>query len=391
MNEFWETPKKKKINKRKIIILIIVLLLIISSIVIAIIYNNNKEFKNWMDKNILNKEVLQDNTTVIELEDENAKVCAFNKNIGILNKNQFKIYNEFGNEEANLAIEITNPIFEASNRFVAIAENGGQKLYVIENKKIAWEASIEGNISQIHINKNGYVAVVITGTSYKTVIAIYDTSGKNLFNKYLSSTRMADVSISNDNKYLAIAEVDTSGTILQSNITILSIEKAQNDSTNSLIKTYQGPNNSLITNIKYQDQNKLICMYDDSIHMISNEQDEVLVNSDNKKIIFSSIELNNNVINVEEKSSGLFTADSIVNIININNKNQKSYTVEEVTKEIYTFEDIIALNLGSQLEFINTNGDLVKRYIAKQEITNMVVSNSIAGIVYRDKVEIINL
>ena len=91
MNEFWETPKKKKINKRKIIILIIVLLLIISSIVIAIIYNNNKEFKNWMDKNILNKEVLQDNTTVIELEDENAKVCAFNKNIGILNKNQLSL------------------------------------------------------------------------------------------------------------------------------------------------------------------------------------------------------------------------------------------------------------------------------------------------------------
>ena len=57
---------------------------------------------------------------------------------------------------------------------------------------------------------------------------------------------------------------------------------------------------------------------------------------------------------------------------------------------IFTYENIVALNLGSEIEFINTDGWLVKRYIAKQEITNTVISNSIAGIVYRDKVEIIN-
>ena len=32
-----------------------------------------------------------------------------------------------------------------------------------------------------------------------------------------------------------------------------------------------------------------------------------------------------------------------------------------------------------------------QRYIAEQEVTNIVLSNSIAGIVYRDKIEIINL
>lgn len=132
-------------------------------------------------------------------------------------------------------------------------------------------------------------------------------------------------------------------------------------------------------------------MYDDSVHVISNDKDEVLVENNDKRITFCSANLNNNIVNVEEKSSGLFTADSIVNITNIDNKNVTKYTAKEVTKEIYTYEDIIALNLGTEVEFINTSGWLVKRYIARQEITNMVVSNSIAGIVYRDKIEIINL
>ena len=97
------------------------------------------------------------------------------------------------------------------------------------------------------------------------------------------------------------------------------------------------------------------------------------------------------MITIEEKSSGLFTADSVVNIINPENKNTSTYTADSVTKEIYTNTNIIGLNLGTEIEFINTNGWLAKRYIGNQEITQVTLSNSLAGIIYRDRVEIINL
>lgn len=174
--------------------------------------------------------------------------------------------------------------------------------------------------------------------------------------------------------------------MIQSNIKIISMA----DPKNTEEKNFKGEANSLIINIKYQDNNKLICMYDNSVHIIINDNDEVLVD-DKQKASFTSIELNNNVVYLKEKSSGLFTADSIVNIVNSNNKSIKEYVVNDVTKEIYTYENVIALNLGSEIEFINTDGWLIKRYIARQEITNMVVSNSIAAIIYRDKLEIINL
>lgn len=391
MVDFWNQEKIKKINKRKIAIIILIVLVTIIAISLVIMYNTFTDFREWVDVNILSKQISQDSVATIDIESESSKICAFNKNIGVLNKNKFTIYNSSGTKDATLDIEITNPIFCASNRFLAIAEKGGQKIYVIEDKKISWEAQVEGEISQLHINKNGYVAAVISGTSYKTVINLFDNNGKSLFKKYLSTTRLADISISNDNRFLALAEVDTSGTIIQSNIKILSVEKAQTDPENSMIKTYQGAGNDLITNIKYQNNNRLVCMYDNSIHIIENDNDEILVKYDDQKITATSIELNNNVVNVKEQSSGLFTADSIVNITNTENKTLKTYTTDEVTKEIYTYENIIALNLGSEIEFLNTEGWLVKRFISKQEITNLVISNSIAGIVYRDKIEIINL
>ena len=329
---------------------------------------------------------------IIELkEGESANIYAFNKYIGILDKTKFTIYNNTGNKEKTLEVQISNPIFNSANRFLAIAENKGKKLYLISDREIAWEAQVEGNIAQVQVNKNGYVAVVIVDTSYKAVIKMYNPQGKEMFNTYLSSTRTVDVSISNDNKYLAIAEVDTSGTIIQSDVKIISIDKASTDPTNSLENTYKGESNKLITNIKYQDKNKLVCMYTDSIHKIEDGEDVTLVDNKDKKVIFQSINLSNNICSIEEKSSGLFTADSLVNIINVANKEAKQYTAEGITKEIYTYGDIIALNLGTEIEFINTDGWLAKRYVANQEITNIVVSDSMAGIIYRDKIEIVNL
>ncbi|HJJ17865.1 MAG TPA: DUF5711 family protein [Clostridiaceae bacterium] len=394
MKDIWidATNKEKKVNKKKIVILTIIIVFIVIAIITIGLYSTNDKAREWIDKNIFRKEVLQDKVATIDLkENQDSNIYAFNKYIGILNKTKFSIYNSTGSQEKTLDLQISNPIWGSANRFLAIAENKGKKVYLISDKDIAWEAEVEGNISQVHVNKNGYVAVVIVDTSYKTVIKTYNPQGKELFNTYLSSTRAVDVSISNDNKYLAIAEVDTSGTMIQSSIKVISIDKASTDPTNSLENTYKGEENKLITNIKYQNKNKLVCMYTDSIHQIENGEDITLIDNQNKKVIFQSVNLVNRACSIEEKSSGLFTADSLVNIVNIENHEIKQYTASSVTKELYTYGNIIAINLGTEVEFISTDGWLVKRYVANQEITNIVVSDNIAGIIYRDKIEIINL
>lgn len=391
MKEFWLEQETKKFNKKKLIILIIILLLIVLIATIIIIYNQNKEVREWIDKNIFRKEVTQNNVATIDLNDiQNSNIYAFNKYIGILNKNKFSIYGSMGNEENTLDIQITNPVFSSANRFLVIGEEGGQKVYLITDKEISWESSIEGTILQVLVNKNGYVAVVMQDAINKAVIELYNPDGKALFKTY-SSNRTTDVAISNDNKYLAIAEIDTSGTIIQSNIKIISIDKATTDPTESVQKTYKCESDKLLVDIEYQNKDKLVCMYTDSIKVIENEQENVLIDNNGKKVMFQTARLNENVVSIEEKSSGLFTADSIIKIMNVDSKDIKEYTVDSVAKEIYAYGDIIAINLGTEIEFINTSGMLVKRYIANQEISAVAVSDNIAGIIYRDKIEIVNL
>lgn len=394
MRDYWEEPEinHKQINTKKIVLSVIISIFVIATIVIVSLYITNNEFRNWIDVEIFRKEILQDGVTTIELDDgETSNIYAFNKYIGILNKNTLALYESNGEQKTKLEMQITNPLFDSADRFLIIGESNGKKIYVIEDKEIAWESEVEGNISKVYVNKNGYVAVIMTGTSYKSEVQVFDPQGNSLFISFLSYTMAVDVAISNDNKYLAIAEVDTSGTIIQSNVRITSIEKARTDPRNSDENNYKSEQNKLIVNIDYQNKNKIVCMYTDTINVIENGQESVAFDNQDKKIIAQSINLKNHFATIQEESSGIFSANSVINIINVDSRNTQQYTVETSVKEMYTKGDIIALNLGTEVEFINTSGWLVKRYVAHQEVSNVTVSDNIAGIIYRDKVEIINL
>ena len=126
MEDIWnsQNEESKNINKKKIVILILMIIFIIFSIVMISLYIAQEEFRNWVDKNVLGKEITTNEANVININaDENMQVYAFHKNIVTLNKNVMNIYNDTGNSEAELDIKINNAIFDANDRFLGIAEN----------------------------------------------------------------------------------------------------------------------------------------------------------------------------------------------------------------------------------------------------------------------------
>lgn len=389
----------KNINKKKVLIASIVLLIILIFIILIAVYAGNKSFRDVIDKYVLMKNVVEDSTTSIDLnEDESSNVFAYDKYICVLSKNTLKNYNSSGKIEGQLNIEITSPIIATNGKFVLIGEKDKSKLYLVSGNEIIWQKELEGNIDKMTVNKNGYVAVILSGTTYKSVIETYDATGTKLFKTYLRSTIAMDADISLDNQYLAFTEINTSGTAIQSTVKIISIQNAtQKDSEKSsaddpIIYKYVEPNGNWITNIKYQEGNRLVCMYDNGIYVIKNENNELLVSlvEDGKKISFGDIELNNYVFRVIEKSS-ILSSETTVEIINSSNKKTSIYTIDSVPREVYSYNNIIAVNLGSEVHFISTNGWLIKKYISNQEVKKIVINNNFAGIVYRNKIEIVNM
>lgn len=389
-----ENKPVRKMNKKKLIFVIVAIIILITVIIMAIVYSSHKPFRKFLDEYLFRKNVSEETLTAISLDyDSNVSVIGYNKYICVLAENMLRQYNNSGNLIGEVKLEISNPIYRANNRYLAISEKNSQKFYLISGNKILWEKETDGNISKIDVNKNGYVTVILTGTTHKSVIVTYDAKGTELFKTYRSSTIALDATVAPDNKYLAFAEIDTTGTNIQSNIKIISIEKAKETPSESIVYTYEAPQNGLVTNIEYQDKNKLVCIYDDAIHIISDNKDEEIMKlqEEKKKINIADIRLSSHIYRTVEKQTGIFQADTTIEIMNTDSKKQTVYTVEGVVKNAYCYHNIIAVNLGQELEFINTNGWLVKRYTSSQDIQSIAIAEGLAGIIYRDKVEIINL
>ena len=391
---YFNQDEVKTINKRKIIGVGILLVIICLILVIYLVYAANENFRAFMDANILNKSIEQDNLKSITLENyDNSNIFAYSKYIAILKDNTLTTYNSSGKIEAENNIQITNPITTSNGKYLIIAEQDSSKIYLLKDNNIRWEKTLEGNISRISVNSSGYSTIILKGTAYKSVVLLLDDSGNEMFKYYMSSTIAVDASISEDNKYVGIAEVNMSGTLIQSNIKILSIAKAKENPTEAIVYTYNAPLNSLVLNIKYQNKNKLVCEYDNEIHVIKDNVDTKLtdINTDQEKITYYSIELDNNIVKNVEENASLFATNTAIKIINSTTQKENTYKFEGVIKEMYCCGSKIALNLGSEIHFVDTNGWLIKKYTSNQEVRKIVISNEVAGIIYRNKIELIKL
>lgn len=355
-------------------------------------YATDEDFRTLVDVNIFKKEVTESNLTNIEIDLEtNSNIFAYDKYITILSKNKLAEYTEDGKRVAELDINISIPIVDTNGKYMVMAEKDGQKIYLISGTNIIWESSIEGNISQVNVNGNGYVSIVIKNTTYKSVIAFFDVSGVELFRTYLSNDYAICTSVSTNNKYLAIGEVDYSGTILKSYIKIISVEKAQKDPENSIIYTYESENGEIITNINYQDKENAICMFTTYVQKVGTDSSERLYDM-TENDMFVDINLKDSIAIIDKQSSGLFSYEYEILIKNTNNKSESLYILNsDLPKTMAVSAYNMALNMGNEVQIVNSNGWLVKKYTSSSQIKSIVIGDSIAGIIYKNKIEIIKL
>lgn len=390
--QYNNLDEERSLNKKKVTIAIIVVVLIIIISTISVIYISNSNFRNFMDKYILLKSVSSENLPYINIDTEKSiYTCAYHKYIAILENSNLTLYNSSGKEVERLNIDISSPIFATQDNYLAIAEKDKQKVYLVKDKKILWEKEVEGKISRININENGYVSVIVSGTSYKSVITTYSQDGTEIFKTFLSSTVAIDVDISKDNKYLSFCEMDLSGTLIESKVKTISIEKTKQDPSNSIMYTYEIPSNVLVTNLEYHEKDELMCACDKEIYVLKNGNMQTVTSLDESNITFAGVKLSKSYFKVIEDIQGINNQNTNIEIHNTANNNAYLYTINGVAKEVYSQNGVIAVNLGTEAYFINETGWLIKKYTSTQEIKKIVVSSNIAGIIYRNRIEFIDL
>ena len=349
----------KQINKKKMAIFISIVSILVLILILGIIYFFSSSFRAFLDIYIFRKEIKSDNLAYVDIStDEDQYFHAYDKYISVLNKKVLYIYNSSGQEVAKNDINISSPIFANNNKFLAIAENNGNTIYMLSGTNIVWQNTLDGTISKIKVNKNGYVSVIITGTSYKSIVISFDAKGNELFKTYLSSNLAIATDISHDNKYLSIAEIDYSGSIAKCMVKNISIEKQSEILKSEETKYLYFPSDNKTNyieeiNLIAKESNKIDKQLGHFIEKLSNytyeevdnyEEEKVFVSISNEeyfllKILrFSTEDININIIMNSKTNKILYFYSYGIYIDNDNIKKQYQNYLQLKNDELITYK-----------------------------------------------------
>lgn len=375
---------------KKRVLIILAVVLCIGVIVTIGLYIGDANTRSWFNKYIFRKDIEESSLPYVRLEEENnPNIYAYGDNVAIVEDNVLKIYDKSAKVKASINVSITEAKFASVGKYLLLADKDKSNLYLICDTELQWSKTVDGNISQITVNENGWIAVALSGTTYKTVIAMYNISGEETLKTYLSSTYVTDMTISNDNKYLSFAEANTSGTVIESTIKTVSIEKAKTNPNEAIIYKYSTSQDSLIVKIKY-DKDKLVAYTDKGVYIYNKDNEEEIYQiGDNTS--FVDISLKNCIAYIGESSKNMKNSDNTICFKNTENKSLKTYYLKGAVKGLYCKKDLAVINFGNEIEVINTGASLIKRFDTTQNVKDIVLGEGVVGIVYKNRVEILGL
>lgn len=163
--------------------------------------------------------------------------------------------------EDNFSLE--NPYVVTSYNKLAIGDKNSKVVRVYSNEGHMYTQNAANNILGFTINKNGFL-VVILKNDINYQIEVYNNNGENVYSiKDISFNEgvPVGVSISEDNKVLAVSYVKTIGATVDSNIVFYSVE--ENNIFGGVVKQ-----NQIVGIIKFIDNSNIVFISDKEIFVI---------------------------------------------------------------------------------------------------------------------------
>lgn len=313
------------------------------------------------------------------------------KSLLVLTNNKLELYGNDAKREYEENIITSGILCHSCEEYMVIVTKDTNTIYLLKGSQVIWKENFKWKILNVSVNKNGYVTVIYSQSGYKSSIKIFKPTGEELFTTYLASTYALDVEMSFDNKTLYIAEIDTEGIKIKSNIKIIDITDIS-VTQEPKVETILVGTDDLIIDIEYSNENQLYILKDTGMSSINSEKIiKDLEKFDVKTTLFSSIKDVSYPIIIEKISTGIFTNETNLKIL----KNEETIEVkiEQTPQSIHTMNDIIALNLGDEIIFLNTHGKIVKRYELEKQLIAVKLYNkaTVAALVFRDRIELIKL
>lgn len=369
-------------NKKKFIVVIFILLFIVSLLTIL----NYDKIKNYLS----NREwEIADAVGRIEVENY-LNIFGTSSNLYTVSTGGIQGFSESAKKVFEQTASFKEVVSATAGDYAIIAEKNGTSVCGLNKDNLVWREDVNNaNILGVTINKNGYSAVIYSQAGYKSLIKVYSNIGEELFTSYLASTYAIDIAISNDNKTLAIAEIDTNGVTLESAIKLINIQTASNEE----VKKYELGNDEMISNIEFDQYNHLVIMTDAGVKLLKGDSVSEFIDFKEENFTQCIISNSKKVVAVKVVEEGLFSIKCYICIYDLNSNDVKTYELDDTPNSVVTCNDIVAVDTGRKIIFLNSNGTFLKKCEYSGQLKDLVLfrDGNMAALVFRNSAELVKV
>jgi len=385
--ELKDSDNEKKGKSRGLIEF--VALLVTFAICGALLVYLNGGNSDWRSIfNSIKKKIMNTNSSSISSiqidPGEKSSYYTYKSGIVCVNANGIKYYNLQGKEEWREERSLGNPLVRATEKYLLVGDTISKTLYLFNGKNLLWEKTVDGEIVAASVNEKGFIGVIYKGNKSKLVVEVLDNRGTKKMTRYYSNNYAVDVQVSPDNKFVAIGEMDVNGLKVSAGVGVIPI------GTEMYSSFFE--EGSVFAGLNYIDK-ELILVLDDRIINVKHDGTKTIIAQLPKEEVASVDSGNGKYIVILEKTNKFLNAANSLKVLNDRGKEIGSYKIPGRVTNIDSDRDIIAVNSGDKVIFLNSSGGEVSRFNPKKEVREVMLfhDGNHAAVMYPDRVDIVNV
>jgi hypothetical protein len=280
-------------------------------------------------------------------------------------RDNLKLFDKNGRELWTKNVIIEKPFIKTNRNEAVLYDKGGKNIYVVQPKGIKWESKAGDTIINADINQDGYVSVVEDAKTFKGRVRVYDPLGIEMFNRSIAERFILSAKVSPSSEQLLITGIDISGVSSSSSIEFTDMRG--NPFSARVLRE-----NEIFPSIWYLDDDSLMALNSNTIIFFDKNRNEKWDKNFNK-IYSSNILLGKYMVVgiMDEKKPGMRNHISEIRVFDVKGNQTASCQIEGEIINIETYSDIIAVNTGRELYFVNSKGKLLGKYNSKSDISKI--------------------
>lgn len=290
-------------------------------------------------------------------------------------KDYIKALNKKGEEVWSRHIAISKPLIKSNGSELVVADLEGKDIYVFSGRNLKWNEKFDGKLINVDISESGYIAVVQEGKGFRNTVRVFDPRGLEMFIRNIGEKYVISANIAPSGEQLIINSLDVSGVDL--NPTLEFFDMMGNPYAARTLES-----GMIFPLIKHLEDDSFLAASDSLLVFYDRDRNEKWRRNFQK--VYSADILLEKYVVAAVKNKNAEGRGSYVPVVEIINNKGQTTAISEICDEVVnirTFSDIIAVNTGREVFFINSKGRLVGKYSSKSDIEDVYLFNKMEAAV----------